>query len=215
MCVMMVFHCAEVNSVGYRSWWQRLQLIAYSSAPESVFFSAGFSGAVGGPASASGILTEQIAAAITAILMPASNLGLVALKSFMAFIENFGAVLNSSIADRLRRRRASCWRFSPPCAPQVLTCLLLILLYRSPDRSDPTIFALSKRFAHQIATRTSQVQAWQAMQGRISSPRVLRTGPIICRRTTSKFTKDTVKVRQRLETYLVGYLANTQIIVDQ
>src|SRR5208282_2453388 len=45
MCVMIVFHWADVNSVGYRSGWQRLQLMAYNSAPVSFFFlSVFFSG---------------------------------------------------------------------------------------------------------------------------------------------------------------------------
>ena len=41
MCSMIVFHWADVNSVAYRSGWQRLQLMAYNSAPVS-FFGAGF-----------------------------------------------------------------------------------------------------------------------------------------------------------------------------
>jgi hypothetical protein len=37
----IVFHCAAVRSVGYRSGWQRLQCIEYNSAPLS-FFAAFF-----------------------------------------------------------------------------------------------------------------------------------------------------------------------------
>ena len=39
----MVSPLATVNSVGYRSAWQRLQLMAYSVAPERALLSAGFS----------------------------------------------------------------------------------------------------------------------------------------------------------------------------
>ena len=42
MCVMIVFHWADVNSVGYRSGWQRLQLMAYNSAPVSFFLCVRF-----------------------------------------------------------------------------------------------------------------------------------------------------------------------------
>src|SRR5208282_1364111 len=38
MCSMIVFHWVDVNSVAYRSGWQRLQLMAYNSAPVSFFF---------------------------------------------------------------------------------------------------------------------------------------------------------------------------------
>src|SRR5208282_2499357 len=37
MCSMIVFHWVDVNSVAYRSGWQRLQLMAYNSAPVSFF----------------------------------------------------------------------------------------------------------------------------------------------------------------------------------
>lgn len=48
MCSRMVFHCAAVLSVGYRSGWHLLQCIEYNSAPVSRFgagLAFGFEGA--------------------------------------------------------------------------------------------------------------------------------------------------------------------------
>src|SRR5208283_3630285 len=37
ICIKSVFHCASVRSVGYRSVWQRLQLMAYNCSPSRTF----------------------------------------------------------------------------------------------------------------------------------------------------------------------------------
>lgn len=86
MWIMMVFHWVAVNSLGYRSWWQRLQLMAYSVAPERPLVTAGFSGVVCcGPAETIGLFTTQVAPANIARPI-ANSRGLNETRSFMVFI---------------------------------------------------------------------------------------------------------------------------------
>ncbi len=82
----MVFQWAAVNSVAYRSAWQRLQWMAYKAAPEAVLVCTGFSGVVGGPAETKGTHTVQMTAAITARPIPTRSRGFNEPGRFMIFI---------------------------------------------------------------------------------------------------------------------------------
>src|SRR6516225_7395178 len=83
---MMSFQCAAVNSVAYRSGWQRLQWMAYNAAPEAVLVCTGFSGLVGGPAETKGTHTAQMIGATTTRPIPARSRGCNETRRLIFFI---------------------------------------------------------------------------------------------------------------------------------
>src|SRR6516225_11679613 len=89
---MMSFQCAAVNSVAYRSGWQRLQWMAYNVAPESVLVCTGFSGAAGGPAETRGAHTAQMIEAVTKTPIPARSRGFSEPNGFMISFGCVGAI---------------------------------------------------------------------------------------------------------------------------
>jgi hypothetical protein len=82
---MRVAHWPELNSLGYRSAWQRLQWTAYKVAPERDVCTTGVSGVARGPAETIGLFTTQVAPAN--IARPAANSrGLKKPSGFVVFI---------------------------------------------------------------------------------------------------------------------------------
>jgi hypothetical protein len=75
--------------------------------------------------------------------------------------------------------------------------------------------AVPPRKPSEIATRQCHSERASYAGGMFSSVGLDYRRSIFCWRVTNKLTKDPVKVRKRLKTYLVGYLSDAQVLVVQ